>query len=234
NFTVNRLKALEICEAVKGENISWVTSVRADGVDNDILAAMKKSGMRRLIIGFESGSEKILRSVNKKVSVSRYNDTVKLLKRHDVLFHSNFIIGMPEEDEQTIKETEVFCINNNLIFGPSYATPFPGTKLYEEMRDRVGDEKKYIYSLAKMNFSKRAIINLTKMSMRKLVYLRNRTVVNSTVNLIWLKVRFVPVFIIKPACWCYILIFNTKNALIAKMIHSITQRIYKFLAKSHG
>ena len=71
-FTINKKKALEICEALKTEDITWITSVRADGVDEELLSAMKISGCRLLLIGFESGSEKILKSMNKKVNLKEY------------------------------------------------------------------------------------------------------------------------------------------------------------------
>ena len=77
-FTINIKKSLEICEAIKGENITWVTSVRADGLNDTMVSAMKEAGCRMLLIGFESGSERILKSMNKKTNLDTYSNSIKL------------------------------------------------------------------------------------------------------------------------------------------------------------
>jgi len=231
-FTINKQKALEICEAIQGENITWVTSTRADLLDRDVLSTMKKAGLRMLIIGFESGSEKILRSMNKRVALSKYYESIKLLQKYDIPFYSNFMIGMPEENESTLKETETFCIDNKLIFGASYVTPFPGTKLYDDVRHKIGDEKKYIYSVAEMNFSKKPIINLTEMPAKKLIHHRNKMTVNTIVYLIHNKFRLVPRPLLNITIWCCIFIFNQQNALLSKVTRSISKKLLFFLRKT--
>lgn len=226
-FTINSKKSLEICEALKEENITWVTSVRADGLNDEIIKAMKDSGCRMLLIGFESGSEKILKSMDKKANISTYSNAIRLLKKHEMMFYSNFMIGMPEENNETIRETENFCRDNGLIFGGSYVTPFPGTKLYDDVQHKIRDEREYLLSLGKMNFSKEPIINLTEMPTKKLVSLRNRTVINTTSYLIKKKLNYVPISIIRAVGWCYMFLFNINNPIISKMVRPITKVIYK-------
>lgn len=226
-FEIDKKKALEICETVKGEDITWLTSCRPDRIDDEMLSAMKGAGCRMLLIGFESGSQRILNSMNKKVNVKTYSNTIKLLRKHDMQFYANFMIGMPEESEETVKETERFCMDNGLIFGPAYVTPFPGTKLYEESRHKILDEKKYLYSLGEMDFVKEPIINLTEMSMEKLVSLRNRTVINTVAHIVHNKLAFVPMFLIEAACSCYLFIFNMKNLFLSRILRFITKIVYK-------
>lgn len=230
-FTINKKKSLEICEALKNENITWLTSCRADGIDDELVFAMKEAGCRMLLIGFESGSEKILKQMNKRTDTTTYSKAIKLLREHNMQFYANFMIGMPEESDETVRETERFCIDNRLIFGAAYVTPFPGTKLYDDVRQKIVDEKKYLYRLENMNFVKEPVINLTKMSTKKIIYLRNRAVVNTMAHLISRRLKFMPMFLIKMACWCYLFIFDIKNPVISKGVRSINKAIYSIFSK---
>jgi len=227
-FTINKNKALEICEALKTENITWITSVRADGINEQLLSAMKNSGCRLLLIGYESGSEKILKTMNKRANMNDYNESIKLLRKYDMNFFPNFMIGMPGETEETIQETEDFCINNGLIFGPSYVTPFPGTKLYEDIINTI-DEKDYLIKLYDLSFSKKPIINLTNIKTSRLIYLRNRTTVNSMIAILNRKLKFMPTIFLKLILWCYLLIFNMSNPIISKFTRSINKIIRKII-----
>ena len=225
-FTINKRKALEICEAIKSENITWITSTRADRIDDELLSTMKASGCRMLLVGFESGSEKILKSMDKRVSLPTYINAINTLRKQQIHFYTNFMIGMPEETEETINETEKFCIQNMLIYAVSYVTPFPGSKLYDEVKDKIQDEKVYLYRLANIDFSKSPLVNLTEMSTKRLIFLRNRVVVNTMTNIIKKRYNYFPQVLIKISCWIYIFIFNQKNPVVSKIIRIINKRVY--------
>lgn len=229
-FMINKKRALEICDAIKSENISWVTSTRADDLDDFIVSKMKDAGCRMLLIGFESGSDSILKSMNKHANVDVYSAAIRLLRKHDLPFYANFMTGMPEETENTIKETELFCIQNALIFGSSFVTPFPGTKLYDDYKHKITDEKKYIFSLSELNFSKEPILNLTNMETKELVRLRNKTVINTISNLIKKKIQFMPEAIIKLLCRVYMFAFSIKSPFISEIMHWLTKFVYKIVS----
>lgn len=230
-FTINKKIALDVCNVLKDENITWVTSVRADGIDDDLIIAMKSSGCRMLLIGFESGSNIILKSMNKRASVDLYASSIELLRRHSMPFYANFMAGMPEENENTFAQTEDFCKKNSLIFGASYVTPFPGTVLYDQVRDRIPDEDDYIFSLANMSFTKHPVINLTSLSMNKLIALREKVVINTVVYLVQKKVPWMPVFLIVGVSRVYLWLFNIRNPVIAQAFSILTKIVYKIFQK---
>lgn len=232
-FEVDKKRALEICEAIKGEDITWLTSCRADRIDDKIVSTMKKAGCRMIIVGFESGSQKILNAMNKRVNVKTYYDAINILRKQGMHFFANFMIGMPEESEDTVRESEKFCIDNDLIFGSGYVTPFPGSKLYEDIRHKIIDEKNYLYSLGEKDFSKEPVINLTEMSNKKLTSLRNRTVVNTATHIIHDKYKFIPLPLIKIASSCYLFVFNAKNLYVTKIVRSINKIIYAALSRKN-
>ena len=168
--------------------------------------------------------------MNKKVNLKEYHEAIKLLRKYDKNFFPNFMIGMPEETEETIEETEKFCIDNGLVFGPAYVTPFPGTKLYDDIKDTI-DEKEYLTKLYDLNFAKKPIINLTNMDTKTLVYLRNRTTVNSTASILGNKYKFVPMPLLKAALWSYLTIFNIDSPFLSRITRSINKIIYKVISK---
>lgn len=229
-FTANKKKALEICEVLKGENVTWVTSCRADGLDDELISAMKKSGCRMLCIGFESGSEKILQEMKKRTTREVYSRAIGLLRKHDLMFYPNFMIGMPSETEETIGETEQFCKDNKLVFGVTYVTPFPGTKLYDEIKYKIKDEKTYLYRLADLNFTKEPLINLTSMPTRELMRLRDRTVINTTAHLIQQRFQHLPILFIKMACRMYLAIFNIENTTVSRILRPVTKAIQRLIS----
>jgi radical SAM superfamily enzyme YgiQ (UPF0313 family) len=192
---------------------------------------MKGSGCRMLLIGFESGSDTILKSMNKRANVDTYASAIRLLRRHAMPFYANFMVGMPQETQETLAQTEDFCKKNSLIFGASYVTPFPGTVLYEQVREKITDEDSYILSLAKMNFTKQPVINLTSMPTKRLMALRDRVVINTMVRLVHKRVPWVPVFLITCASRVYLRLFNIKAPAIAQMFSVITKTLYGIFQK---
>lgn len=229
-FEINKKKSIEICEAIKDEKITWITSCRADGIDSEIISTMQDAGCRMILVGFESGSEKILKSMNKKTNLDKYHNAVKVLRKHGMEFYANFMIGDPEETEETIRETEKFCIENELIFGPSYLTPFPGTALYEQIKGKIADESEYFLSIGETDFSRTPAINLTSMPLAKLIYLRNQVVISTTSSTIKKKMPFIPLFIIKLIAGVYIRIMNSNSSIASMAVHRLNKILYLFMS----
>lgn len=149
-FTINRNWVHEFCERLSEEDLdlAWSAQMRAD-VDFSILKEMRKAGCRLAIVGFESGSDKLLSTMKKGITTEQSLRFGKAAKDAGMLIHGDFIIGMPGETEDTIRETW------NLIkkIGPeilqvSIATPFPGTEFYEHVRSNgyliVHDTSEYL------------------------------------------------------------------------------------------
>lgn len=184
-----------------------------------------------LVIGFESGSEKILKSMDKRVSLATYTNAINALRKHHVQFYANFMIGMPEETEETIKETENFCIQNRLIFTASYVIPFPGSKLYDEVKHTIPDEKAFLYSLADMDYSKSPLVNLTEIPTKRLIFLRDRVVVNTMINIFQNQYKFLHQGLLRVLCNIYMFIFNQKNPAISRIVRVINKKIYRVFSK---
>ena len=132
-FNFNREWTLNLCNKIieSGLKITWSSNTRADTMDDEMAALMYKSGCRLVSIGVESGSQMILDNIGKKIKLDDIRKTVKILKKNKIKIYNYFVIGLPWETEETVKETVKFAIELDSNFISFYtATPLPGTRYF--------------------------------------------------------------------------------------------------------
>jgi len=137
-FTADRERVHQICDLIlsKKLGITWSANARAN-VDFETLKKMKKAGCRLLMIGYESGNDEILRTIKKGVSLSQMKVFSEDAKKAGLMLHGGFILGLPGETKETIKQTVEFAKSLKLDSGQfSVATPLPGTEFYEWCRQQ--------------------------------------------------------------------------------------------------
>ena len=132
-FTVNKERAILICEEIMRRNLKLVFSVnaRADTADLGMFKVMKKAGCRELLVGFESGVQEILNNAHKNISLQQSYRFMKLARQAGLQVHGCFVIGLPGETEDTANKTVDFALSlecDTLQF--SGAVPFPGTQFF--------------------------------------------------------------------------------------------------------
>jgi len=132
-FTINKERVIEFCQGYKERdlNIVWACNARV-GLDYETMKKMKEANCRLLIVGFESGNNNILENVRKGITVDQIQKFSKDAKRAGLLVHGDFIIGLPGETRETIKNTKkIISEIKPDILQVSVASPFPGTEFYE-------------------------------------------------------------------------------------------------------
>ena len=132
-FNFNREWTLELCQKIieSGLKITWSSNTRADTMDEEMARMMYESGCRLVSIGVESGSQKMLDNIGKKITLDDIRNTVKILKKNKIKIYNYFVIGLPWETEETVEETIKFAIELDSNFISFYtATPLPGTKYF--------------------------------------------------------------------------------------------------------
>jgi radical SAM superfamily enzyme YgiQ (UPF0313 family) len=131
-FTINKQRVIEFCEAYRqrGFKIAWACNARAT-LDFETMKIMRKSGCRLVIVGYESGDDKILEEIRKGVTVSHIRQFARDAKKAGLLVHGDFVIGLPGETKETIMRTVSLIkdIKPELL-QVSVASPFPGTEFY--------------------------------------------------------------------------------------------------------
>lgn len=92
----------------------WHAHVRCQYLDRETTALMKESGCEGVFLGIESGSDQILKNMNKAVTVEKYLRGIALLKEYEILTFGSFITGFPGETAETVEETINFIKNSGL------------------------------------------------------------------------------------------------------------------------
>jgi radical SAM superfamily enzyme YgiQ (UPF0313 family) len=134
-FTFKRYHTLELCDAIIAErlDIIWDCEARVDMVDYDLLNRMKQAGCVRVDFGVESGSEKILYKIGKKITKDDARKAFQYCRQLGLPTRAFFIIGTPWETRETVNETISFAKEiRPTVCHFFLATPYPGTRLQEE------------------------------------------------------------------------------------------------------
>jgi len=134
NLFADKVRLKNICALIKKEgiNIPWSCNARANNVDLDTAYIVKDAGCRQLTFGFESGSQKILDILDKRVTVQQAKDAIAICKKAGLLCVSTFMIGNPGETEEDIELTRKFILENSLdCVGIGLTTPYPGTGIWK-------------------------------------------------------------------------------------------------------
>jgi len=137
-LTANKRYLLALCSEIvnRGVKVAWNCFSRVDTIDEEMLIAMEEAGCWLVGYGCESGSQKILDAMNKRTTVEKAKETLALTQKY-MRAKSTMMYGYPGEDKETIKETVGFCIEQNMMGDTYFTTPYPGTKIYEDFKDRI-------------------------------------------------------------------------------------------------
>lgn len=134
-FTLNKKRTVQVCEFLKRKGIVWRCLVRADLTVKyglDFLDMMIDSGCIGVGIGIESGSNTILRNVNKAENIEQMHEAIAMLKSRHVFIKGFFIVGLPGETEETLAETERFLQRARLDdIDCKIFQPYPGSPIYD-------------------------------------------------------------------------------------------------------
>ncbi|MCX5677936.1 MAG: radical SAM protein [Candidatus Omnitrophica bacterium] len=131
-MTVDRKRMKEICDRLKQLSVIYRCFIRSDTVDGDILRRMRESGCVEVGVGIESGSQRILDTINKGETVKKNLEAIKLCHRYGIRVKGFFIIGLPGENRESIKETTDFLEEAGLDdIDITVYTPYPGSLIYK-------------------------------------------------------------------------------------------------------
>jgi radical SAM superfamily enzyme YgiQ (UPF0313 family) len=135
-FTVNRDQVMGLCERLLAErlNIRWTCNSRVDFVDREMLQMMARSGCHFIAWGIESSSAAILAHARKGVDPDRARQSLTWSREAGIRNWGYFIIGLPGETVETIKDTIAFSKRLPLDIALFHvAAPYPGTPFFDEV-----------------------------------------------------------------------------------------------------
>lgn len=136
-FATNLHRAKEICRLIIKEkiNIPWnlANGVRVDCVDQEFLDLAKKAGCYQVGIGFESGDQNSLNSIDKGINLEQSARCMAMVRKSGLESVGFFMLGLPTDTEESLKKTINFAVRMMPTFAKTTITiPFPGTRLFEQ------------------------------------------------------------------------------------------------------
>lgn len=131
-FTAYQPRAREIAKHLGKLGITWSCNARAN-VSYETLKTMRDNGLRLLLVGYESGSQRILDNIKKGIRIEEAQEFTKNCRKLGITIHGTFILGLPGETPETIRETMEYAKRLDVFsIQVSLAAPYPGTELYRQ------------------------------------------------------------------------------------------------------
>jgi anaerobic magnesium-protoporphyrin IX monomethyl ester cyclase len=136
----DRVQALAEQLIESGMKITWAATMRADqGVrlPEEAWASCKRSGLRRLLVGVESGSDEMLKRIRKDIKIEQVFHTAEKMLKYEIAGHFPFIVGFPDESDASIQATldcakKLRSLRCDFLTPIYYFKPYPGSELVIE------------------------------------------------------------------------------------------------------
>ena len=123
--------------------LNWAASVhpldliRGERLHTDFLGTLARSGCRRLLMGVESGSDRVLHNIRKGVCRNQILDVARQIAKEGIIGSYTLIVGFPGETQTELEETfslasELRALARSVETRVHVFAPYPGTPLYEK------------------------------------------------------------------------------------------------------
>ncbi|MDD4859649.1 MAG: radical SAM protein [Dehalococcoidales bacterium] len=135
-FTFDRKYVEAFCNAMTAQKIDlkWRCTARYDNLDEDLLRTMKRAGCCGLYLGLESGSARVLKAIDKKITLEKIVNVSGMVYRSGIASATSVLLGLPEETREDMAETlQLMRKIKTDVFDVNSYIPLPGTPLYDGM-----------------------------------------------------------------------------------------------------
>jgi radical SAM superfamily enzyme YgiQ (UPF0313 family) len=172
NFTIKKNETLQLCDLLlKSElDLEWVCDTRTDLVNKELLEKMHVAGCKAIWFGVESGSQRILKRINRTITLEQTENTFRLCKEVGIRVACSFMLGFPDETLEDLEATRRFadkldpdwCQFNVFI-------AYPDSTLYQEMLqtgkyDRLDD---FLLTVKSDDFDYRRLMEIQRRFFRE-------------------------------------------------------------------
>jgi anaerobic magnesium-protoporphyrin IX monomethyl ester cyclase len=146
-FSTDEKRIYEFIEEFSKLDIQWTAQWRVDNVNEDVLKALKKSGMHAIGLGLESVSDTVLTSMRKKTSRAKIDSAYSMAFKNGVIPGGNLIFGDIAETESTMAETlDWWFAHPEYTVGIKFIMTLPDSHIYRYALEKnlITDKLKYI------------------------------------------------------------------------------------------
>lgn len=139
-FTISHKWLRHVNKLLKEQNITikFECISRSDRLDEETIKMLKEMGCFRLWIGAESGSQKVLDLMDRRVNAVKTREIIKLTRKHGIETGTFIMLGYPGENKDDIFET-VNHLKDSIpdIFLTTVAYPIKGTPFFHEVEEKI-------------------------------------------------------------------------------------------------
>ena len=134
-FTSRKEKVREVCEEIRRRKLklTWTAFSRVNTVDKETLQLMHEAGCDCVSFGIETGNPEMLKRIKKGITLDQARKAVGLCKEVGILPHASFMVGLPGESPETLRDTAEFSKSLDMLYGFHFLAPFPGTTVREKI-----------------------------------------------------------------------------------------------------
>jgi radical SAM superfamily enzyme YgiQ (UPF0313 family) len=140
SINISKQYVNELCSEIERKRIRilWSDCARADNLDRDILFRMRDAGCIRLIFGMETASARLLKYINKRISLKRLENILRWADEAGIWSGVEIICGLPHENDDDIEQTISFLDRNREYINTVYINQFDlreGSLLIQNAKD---------------------------------------------------------------------------------------------------
>ncbi|WP_075522751.1 B12-binding domain-containing radical SAM protein [Candidatus Pelagibacter communis] len=144
-FSINKKHTIEFCNFLINRklNLKFVIETHLRILDTDLIDLLKKAGLKAVKVGVESFDEKVLKESGRfSVSKDQQLEKIRELEKKKIQVSAMYILGFPTDTDETINKTINYSKKLNTTYAQfSVWTPYPGTPVYSEFKDKINAEK---------------------------------------------------------------------------------------------
>lgn len=156
-FGVSKKFIMDFCRRILSESFhasfAMGVGMRLDIIDKELLTAMRRAGFEKtIVLGIESGSERVLKLMKKQINLDMVREKVDLMNKMGFEPNGYFIVGYPSETRADIEKTIKFALSLNIREASFTAfQPLPATEATNELIEKGELPKDYDFALIAQN-----------------------------------------------------------------------------------
>lgn len=142
-YTQSKQRAIQISEEIikRGIKIEWSCETRADCLEEETLKIMHQSGLRAIHLGIESPEDSVVKGSGRiPIKETQQEKIVRLCDKIGIKVIAFFILGFFHDTPETMEKTISYAKHLNAPLAQfDIMTPYPGTKFFEQVKDKIVD-----------------------------------------------------------------------------------------------
>lgn len=235
SFFLDNQRVIEICDEIIRRKIkmNFVSSGRMKPLSKELVSKLEQANFKKVLLGLESGNERILHSCHKGITKKDALNAFKLFSDSSIELYAFLIVGLPGETLETVMETINFVKKLQKIKYIYYnnvaiLSVYPGTEIYEIAKANAMIDDDFWFS------DKPVPLFTVEHNQEQLFHFKEIVLNNLSLDRFWTKAGLRAQFTMTPYIIKYLFTSRRISAILIQLLKSVLpKRIYKLLRKQY-